>query len=145
MKIKKRFFTRKFLRKGNGEILGFAMIAPILVFFVCVVASAAHIGITNQNLSFAAYNCGRAAAVCETQSTGVARAKSMYEKTINTENASKHGYVPCEIELLDGKGWEKGSYIRCTVRYHIDTLMPFTSGVREQSIIMMIENGDLQR
>jgi hypothetical protein len=32
--------------------------------------------------------------------------------------------------------------VRCTVRYHINTIMPFTSGVREYSIVMMIENGD---
>ena len=145
LKKLKSFKKKQFWKKGNGEMLGFAIVAPIIVFFICVIASAAQIGITNQNLSYAAYNCCRAAAVSETEIIGNARAYEVYGKSINISNSIQYGYTPCEITLLDGEPWQKGSYIRCTARYHIETLMPFTSGVREQSIVMMIENGDLER
>ena len=49
-------------------------------------------------------------------------------------------YVPFEMEILDGAKWEKGSFVKCTVRIYVETLLPFTSGVREESIVMMIEN-----
>jgi hypothetical protein len=44
------------------------------------------------------------------------------------------------MTVLDGNQWVKGSFVKCTVRVYVNTLLPFTSGVREESIVMMIES-----
>lgn len=135
---------KSFWKKGSGEFLGFAIVTPMILLLLMFVVTSAQIGTINQNLTYLAYNCGRAAVVSETQEVGIARANEVYEYKYNiAEVTSNHNYVPCEIEVIDGNGWQKGSMIKCTVRLYVDTLMPFTSGIREQSITMMIENGDL--
>lgn len=135
---------RDFWRKGSGEFLGFAIITPLILMLLMFVVSSAQIGTINQDLSYLAYNCCRAAVVSETQDVGVARAKEVFEYKYDIDEiTAQHNYVPCEIEIIDGNGWQKGTMIKCTVRLYVDTLMPFTSGIREQSITMMIENGDL--
>ena len=113
-----------------------------MIFFICAIISALQVSLSNQQLSFAAYNCGRAAAVSETESIGKERAIELYESIMN-DAMEGEGYVKCEIEVLNGAPWQKGEYIKCTVRCYVDVLMPFTSGVKEHSIIMMIEGGDI--
>jgi len=136
--------NKQFWRKGSGEFLSFAIITPLILMLLMVVVSSAQIGIINQDLSYLAYNCCRASVVSETQEVGIARAKEVFEYKYDIDKiTAKHNYVPCEIEVIDGDGWQKGSMVKCTVRVYVDTLMPFTSGIREQSITMMIENGDL--
>lgn len=137
----KKIFTKNFWKKGNGELLGFACMIPFMMFIILFIISIAQIGVINSELQQAAYNCGRAAVVSESEVIAESRAEAMYMQLIGP-NTSGHSYTQCEIEVLDGADWEKGSYIRCTVRYYADVMMPFTSGVREQSVVMMIEAGD---
>ena len=135
------FFNKRFWRKGNGEILGFVYVLPFIIFLVMCIISSAQVALLNQSLSNAAYNCGRAAVVSESETLAVERANEIYSQLVGEPDGAD-GYIACEIEVLGGD-WEKGQYIRCTVRKHIDVLMPFTSGVRSQSIVMMIEGGDI--
>lgn len=132
-----------FWKKGNGEFLALAIVFPFIILLICFIVSAVQVGSVNQQLTFTAYNACRAAVVAESEDTARERAIEMYETNIcsiaeATKNAS---FIPCEIEIVDGADWEKGSLVKCTVRYYISTYMPFTSGVREQSLTMMIENG----
>jgi len=85
--------------------------------------------------------------ISETYNIAEKKANEIYLTEIGDagSNAAQHGFIPCELELLNGEEWEKGSYVKCTVRHYVDTMMPFTSGVREQSIVMMIENGDMDK
>jgi len=137
--IKRKLCSKKFWKQGGGELLGFALTVPVVIFLVCCVVSAFQVAIANQELSYAAYNCGRAAVVSDSYELGSDRAKDVYGAII--EGSGDGSYIPCEIELLDGETWGKGAYIKCTVRLYVDVLMPFTSGIREQSVVMMVENG----
>ena len=133
-----------FWKKGNGEFLSLAIIFPFIILLICFIISAVQVGSVNQQLTFTAYNACRAAVVAETEDIARERAVAMYETNVcSVADATKEvSYVPCEIKIVDGSEWKKGSLVKCTVRYYISTYMPFTSGVREQSITMMIENGD---
>ena len=147
LKKLKRIKSTRFWRKGSGELLGFVIIAPFIILLICFIIAATQISITNQNLTFAAYNCGRAAVISETYNIAEKKANEIYLAEMGDvgSDAAHYSFIPCELEVLNGEEWEKGSYVKCTVRYYISTMMPFTSGVREQSIVMMIENGDLDK
>ena len=138
VKYFKKLKNKSFWQQGSGELLGFVCILPFIVMLICFIISSAQVSVINQKLSYTAYNCCRAAVVSETEVIAQDRAESVYTETFG---ALSNSYTSCQIDLLDGANWGKGSYIKCTVRYDIDVLMPFTSGIREQSIVMMIENG----
>lgn len=78
------------------------------------------------------------------EATATARGRAIYEDAIGdiaaVSTMGGTAYIPFELEILDGARWEKGSFVKCTVRIYVETLLPFTSGVREESIVMMIEN-----
>lgn len=128
-------------KKGGGEILGFVLMIPCIFVMICAIIASAQIAYTNQSLNYCAYNACRSAVVSEDMSIAKERAQNAYDQQMGTENANKYSYTSCELQILDGASWQKGSFVKCTVRYYVGTLMPFTSGVREQSIVMMIENG----
>lgn len=129
---------KAFFKRGDGELLGFAYTLPFVVFLICAIVSATQVALINQQLSTAAYNCGRAAVVSETQGIAEQRANDLFEELgFDIRNPESE----CTIEVLNGGQWKKGEYIKCTVKCYANILMPFTSGVKEQSIIMMIEGG----
>lgn len=135
---------RGFWEKGGGEVIGFVYILPFIVMLICCIIAAAQVSTIKQQLSYTAYNSCRAAVVSTDEATATARGEAIYEgeigdiATVSTMGGTP--YTPFELEVLDGAVWEKGSFVKCTVRLYVETLLPFTSGIREESIVMMIEN-----
>jgi len=140
----KKYKQKTFWNKGGGEIIGFAYILPFIIMLLCCLIAAAQISIVSQRLSYTAYNACRSAAVSIDEATGRERGLAIFEGIIgdcgSLQSQSPTPYHPFELTVLDGNNWEKGSFIKCTVRVYVKTLLPFTSGVREESIVMMIEN-----
>ena len=147
---------RKF--KGLGEILGFCYIVPFIVMLICAIIASAQITLASQRLTFAAYSTCRAAVVAEKEDLakerGEAILKSLYGTNFNSLQFVKESTTLGEayddnevnrvIEYVGTEAkWIKGDMIKCTVYQKITPLMPFTSGVRAQSVIMMIECGEL--
>ena len=141
----KKFKQKAFWQKGGGEIIGFAYILPFIIMLICCIIAAAQISITNQRLSYTAYNACRSAVVSVDETTAHERGLAIFESVMGDSATlvSQSGvmYEPFEMEILDGNPWVKGSFVKCTVRVYVRTLLPFTSGVREESIVMMIESG----
>lgn len=132
---------KKSAQKGSSEAITFCCLMPFVVLMICAILAATHISITNQKLDYTAYNACRSAVVSETYEEAIAHAEQVYVQELGSQNSTEHGYAAVNIEILDGGTWAKGAYVRCTVRYYIETVMPFTSGVRERSIVMMVERG----
>jgi hypothetical protein len=150
------------LRKGD-EIVGFILMLPIIVSIIIVIMGASQIGICNQKLTTLAYNACRAAIVSDNYDDALENARLVYKSNM-TPNLPQNEYLKLEIikDMNNGNPvvyddattrigrvngqdiWLKGKYVKCTVRYKLDTVLPFTSGVRERSIIMMIENDQSQ-
>lgn len=131
-----------YCKKAGGELLGFTLIAPLIIVLIWAIVGAAQIANANQKLNYCVYNTCRSTVVCDGYETAQQKAQEMYELQFGTENYSQYGYEPCTLELISDDGtWRKGQYVRCTIRYYVTTLAPFVSGVREAEIIMMIENG----
>ena len=133
----KKFKTKAFWKKGGGEIIGFAYVMPFIIMLICCIIAAAQISIVNQRLSYTAYNAGRAAVVSVDETTARDRGFAVFESVMGDSGTTS--YIPFELTVMDGNQWVKGSFVRITVRSYVRTLLPFTSGVREESIVMMIE------
>jgi len=140
----KKFKQKSFWLKGGGEIIGFAYILPFIIMLLCCIIAAAQISIVSQRLSYTAYNSCRSAVVSVDENTARERGLAVFENVMGDSAAlvsqSSVPYEPFELTVLDGAPWQKGSFVRCTVRVYVNTLLPFTSGVREETIVMMIEN-----
>lgn len=150
------------LRKGD-EIIGFVLMLPMIITIIIVIMGASQVGIFNQKLTTLAYNSCRAAVVSDNYKDAVKNARTVYKANF-IPNLPQNKYLKLEIvkDMKNGNPvvyddattrlgksngkqiWLKGKYLKCTVRYKLDTVLPFTSGVREQSIIMMIENDQTQ-
>ena len=151
-------FSRK-LKRGAGELLGFALMVPFIMMLLCAVLSSAQITVANQQLTYAAYSAGRAAVVAESEDLASERAEAVLDvlygdryQGISFTRADAdalglslgNGEVYCKIQYLGtGASWIKGDVIKCTVYQNLNPIMPFTAGVRAQSVVMMIENGEL--
>lgn len=130
--------TPEYAKRASGEFLGFALIAPLIIMMICAIVAAAQISSSSQTLNYTAYNCCRTAVVCESFSVAEKRANEVY--AYQFPNADPSRGDGCELTLI-GSEWKKGAYVQCTVRYYVETFMPFVSGPRTQTITMMIENG----
>lgn len=139
----KNLLPPKYWKKAGGEMLSFAIIIPCILMMVFAIISATQIGYINQTLNYCAYNAGRAAVICDSEAVARQYVLQTYQTQFGMQNMMRYGYSPFELEILNGDDWEKGAFIKCTVRYYVRSATPFTSGVREQSIVMMIENGDV--
>lgn len=143
LKNKYLCLPEEYWKKGGGELLGFAIIIPCIMLLIMAIVAATQIANINQALNYCAYNACRTAVVSDSYAAAEQRVQESYELQFGTENSRKHGYEPVSLEMINpGETWKKGNFVKCTVRYHINTIMPFTSGVREYSIVMMIENGN---
>ena len=150
---------KSFWKRGVAEILGFGCALPFMILVICAIFSATQISLASEQLLYAAYSAGRAAVVTATEADGRNRTEEIIEAMYSDMNcivdflpsetntkakAEKLGKndIYCVIEYVNkGSDWYKGSIIRCTVYQYISPLMPFTAGVRSQSLVMMVENG----
>lgn len=140
----KKIQSKEFWRKGGGEVIGFVYILPFIIMLICCIIATAQISTVKQQLSYTAYNACRAAVVSTDETTANERGTAIFEDSIGSiSDVSALGgstYAPFELAVLDGGRWEKGNFVKCTVRVYVQTMLPFTSGIREESIVMMIEN-----
>lgn len=154
MRVLEKFKNIKW-NKGVGEFLGFAVVIPFVTLMICAIFSAAQICIVSEQMLYASYSVARASVVCADEETGKDRATAVLETLYPSSSCSVSfvddskadtptvtGHVNCSIKYVDSSmEWKKGSIIQCTISQYVTPLMPFTSGVRSQTIAMMVENG----
>lgn len=128
-------------KKGSGEIVGFTMILPVITFIFCAMVAVAQVGLIRQKLEYTAYTAGRAAVVSDTKSRAKERAAKIAKESLKgTGGGLKDNSIKTSVVILDSnKKWEKGKFVRIKVEAYVRAVMPFTSGKRESTIVMMIE------
>ena len=132
---------KKKLRKGNGEIIAFALIVMLISTISIWMVSFIQLSVALNDITKAAIVTGRSVAVCTSetdannQGNRVANA-SIYSSLIED--------VSVEIEHIDGNTeWEAGNYVAVTVSCYVNTIAPyFVSGERYKTVVVAIENGD---
>lgn len=128
-------------KKGSGEIVGFTMILPVITFIFCAMVAVAQVGLIRQKLEYTVYTAGRAAVVSDTKERANKRAKRIAKETLRgTGGGLRDDSIKTSIALLDSnKKWEKGKFVRVKVEAYVKAVMPFTSGKRTSTIVMMVE------
>ena len=141
-----------FWRRGNGEMLGFAVSAPIFLMLIIAVISISRITIASQQLTVATYAVGRAAVVSSNESLASQRAlgvlKIIYgDSRCGTSASSEKGSAWYTMTVgdtaIDGNAnsqkWKIGNIAKITVYQKVDIILPQVSTVLHRSIAMMIE------
>ena len=130
-------------KKGNGEIIGFAVSVLLIVFLIVTVVSYTGLTTRKQQLAVAAYAAGRAAAVSPDPDLANKRAaavlKGVYtEDHYVTSSSTTPGDVWYEISYKGN--WEIGNIFTITVTHHSPALFPFPERDHAYKYAMMIES-----
>jgi len=133
-------------KKGSGELIGFAICLPMIMFIILGLVMILQLGLAKQSLEYATYSAARAAVVQNDMASAENAAQGNAEAALNSGTMGIED-IGVEIELIAGRtiegtgniGWQKGALIRCTVSIDIDTIGPFRNSRMTSNIVMMVE------
>lgn len=126
-------------RKGGGELLGFAVILPAMLFVFCALIMAAQLGIARQSIEYTTYSAARAAVICENQAQAQDAAELIVEDMIYDIPGAVPNSASVNIRNYMGSTWKKGGLIKCTVTVKVNTIAPWPASKVVADITMMIE------
>ena len=127
------------LRKGGGELLGFAMVLPAIMLVFGAIIMAAQLGLARQSIEYTTYSAARAAVICESQSQAQQAAELLVEDMAQDIPGVEPGSVSVNIRNYMGSIWQKGGLIKCTVEAKVNTISPWSNSTVAADITMMIE------
>jgi Flp pilus assembly protein TadG len=133
-------------RRGNGELVGFAIAMPMLMLVFCALIMAAQLGLARQTLEYSLYSAARAAVVQGDFVSAQNAAEMMADAEIYTGTMGVTGYT-IELEVIGGTfnpgsggiRWEKGALLKVVLTMDVDTISPFRDSTLSSEIIMMVE------
>lgn len=125
-------------KRGNGEFIGFAIIAVIISVLIIMIAAFIQLSLSTSAISKSLTAVSRAASVCTTLEDAKLQAQRVAENTLISNNINN---VTTDVEFVGGTNkWESGGYIVVTIKAHVNTIEPyFTSGTREKKVLITIE------
>ena len=132
----------KFFRKGSSEIISF-LFAVVLLFTILIsIVSIMQIGMVSETMTYAVYAAGRAAVISPDENNAKARAQMVAEESL----ADRIGNISpddiyTKLEIVEGDGWQKGSYAKITLSVKLNTFANYFSSEGEKSIVMLVEKG----
>ena len=128
-------------RKGNGELIGFAVVVPLILMLIISMYAFQIYATHSQQLCVAAYAVGRAAVVSDDPGNGYKRAevvlKSICSGNVTTSASSTAGDVWFTISYPEG--WKIGSIAEIAVYEHMGGIFPFPERDLSWKLAMMIE------
>ena len=134
-------------RRGNGEMLGFAVCVPLFTLLMIIVMATSNYSTKLQQLTVASYAVGRAAVVSSTPDLATSRAYAVLQTIYGSDHCStdESDTVNQAWFKIDRDGaWKTGQITTITVSQHIGGLFPFPEQDLHSSIAMMIED-DLEK
>ena len=143
----KKFLSKKFWKKGSGEIIGFLSVLPVIIFLLVMLISIAQMGSIKERMEYTTYVAGRAAVVQKDFSSA---RKAAYETAqrdlLNFSNTFEPGSLKVTLRIIkktgsstSNKDWKKGNYLSCTISVNTKTLSPLINEKKSCTITMMIE------
>ena len=122
------------LKKGSGEIIGFAIVIPFVVFLFLFIVNVFQISLCEEKLIYSAYCVGRKAAISYSKE----EAKKNAEEVLAEIYADNYDKVGCEIEVKGS--WVKGNILFVHVTYNLRGAAGIQTGIHERAIAMMVEH-----
>lgn len=128
------------LRKGSGEYIAFAVVAPMICTVIIMICAFIQISINVHELSNATSVAGRSVAVCESLEDAQEQSRRVAESAITSQDITN---IQTTVEYVNGDtDWETGTLLKVTVSAEIKSVAPFVaSGVRKKTTIVSVEGG----
>lgn len=136
-------------KKGSSELIGFAMVIPLLAILMFTIINIMQLGLVRQTLEYTTYMSARAAVVCEDYDTALTQAETTARMTLaNSTYGVDPDQVQIHLELVGGTSstngsgitWEKGALLKVQVMVPINQLMDaLTSGTMSSTLYIMVE------
>lgn len=118
--------------RGNGEMISFLIIFPFLIITLFMAINVVSTGVINERVAYNTYSCCRAAALCDSRESALARAQSVLDYN--------KGKLDMSVDIDYINRWEKGSYCICTITVKDTTsFLPFVRPMETNTLTMMIE------
>ena len=131
--------TRKSIKNGFGEFLGFALCVPIVMVCILFIINIFQIAMCEERLIYAVYKCGREAVMCYDNDPGASDNDISNAK--GAANAMLQEIIPGgEITISVKGGWTKGNVAAITVTENLHTVLGIQNGSHSRMIYMMIEH-----
>lgn len=139
MEVLKMKRILQWLRRGNGEIVGFAIVVPLLYIMICSMASLVQLSLSVNDLGKAAISAGRAVAISD--SLDAARTIANEAAMVNITNSNITN-VTTDVEMVDAPEWGAGVNVKVTVSADISTFLPFVNpGRQSRRSLVTVETG----
>ncbi len=122
-------------KSGAGELLGFAIVAPILTFVLLYIITVFQVAYCEQRLIYSSYMAGRKAVVSFSKEEALEAMNDEIARIYGSEASS----VTCSIGI-DESSWIKGNVTLITVSQNLVPVLPLGKGIHSRSIGMMIEH-----
>jgi len=135
-------------RRGSSELIGFALIIPLLAALIFTIITIMQLGLVRQTLEYATYMSARSAVVCEDYSTALTQAQTTARMTLaNSTYGVDSDNVGVHLELVGGTSstsgsgitWEKGALLKCEVTAPISQFINILDGDMSSCIYVMVE------
>lgn len=134
---------KAFWKKGNGEFIAFAVLAPMICMIIIVIIGYIQLYSSLRQMTEALNVCSRSAAVSASMSEAEIQALLVAEGAISSDHISD---LNIDIEYVTADNdWKNGVLIKVTLSCDIDTMAPYVlSGKRYKSAIVCIENSPVE-
>lgn len=128
-----------YLRKGSGEFLAFAMLAPLICSLVVILVAYVQLSVSLNELTKALSVASRSAVICKTLEDAESQGTLVAQSSIDSSNISD---ISVDIEFIgNNTEWKRGELVSITISADVETITPYIiSGTRKKQIIMCIEN-----
>ena len=129
-------------KKGAGEFIGFTIASIGLLSFLIMILGVSLLNNTSEIMENAVSEIGRQVVTCDSIEEARADAQTIAEYIFKDNHTITPGTVKTEIEFAPGSDqeWKKGNFINIYLSAELVSTTPATSGVKEVSALLMIEN-----
>ncbi len=137
---------KKWLRKGIGEFVGFSFSALILTSILVIIIGAVTLQDAQQYMNAVNRQLARDIIVCEDLDDAKKTAQKNAEEYMKAKPAIRS--VRAEVDYVPGteeKEWKKGNFVNIILTCRITSISPFTTGVYDSMVMMMIERTEDNR
>ena len=137
---------KKWIKKGIGEFVGFSFSALIITSILIIIIGAVTLHNAQQYMNAVARQLARDIIVCEDLEDAQKTAQRNAEAYVKYKPAIRS--VRTEVSYIPGteeEEWKKGNFVTITLTCRISSISPFTTGVYDDMVTMMIERTEDKR
>lgn len=138
---------KKWLRRGSGEYIAFAIVGPFICFLLIIICYFIELSMSIEQINNALNVCGRSAAICTSLEDAKTQAKKVAKAAITADNI-KH--IDVDVKYAGDEVWAGGTLLLVTLSADVKLVdfmpnmaltKPLKSGKRTKTTVVCVENG----